>query len=144
MRALWSRWTQQRRCLFLFLNLATVLSDSTRENFANICQIKWNWTRSSKFEAVQIHFLSDVFGLLSFKNFVTTAMLRNDFSSLLLCTFFSSQFLLSISNSSHTQQIKSTNSSNETCIAGYEQLGRKYSLNTYLQTHFALHHPWHY
>ena len=36
-----------------------------------------------KFEAVQIHFLSDVFGLLSSKNFATMAMWRNDFSSLL-------------------------------------------------------------
>ena len=36
-----------------------------------------------KFEAVQIHFLSAVFGLLSSKNFATMAMWRNDFSSLL-------------------------------------------------------------
>ena len=35
-----------------------------------------------KFEAVQIHFLSDVFGLLSSKNFATMATWRNDFSSL--------------------------------------------------------------
>ena len=35
------------------------------ENFANNWQIEWNWTRSMKFETVQIHFLSDVFGLLS-------------------------------------------------------------------------------
>ena len=32
---------------------------------------------------VRIHFLSDVFGLLSSRNFATMAMLRNDFSSLL-------------------------------------------------------------
>ena len=36
-----------------------------------------------KFEAMQIHFISEVFGLLSFKNFATTAMWHNDFSSLL-------------------------------------------------------------
>ena len=36
-----------------------------------------------KFEAVQIHFLSDFFGLLSSKNFATTAMWHNDFSCLL-------------------------------------------------------------
>ena len=36
-----------------------------------------------KFEAVRIHFLSDVFGLLSSKNVATMATWRNDFSSLL-------------------------------------------------------------
>ena len=46
-------------------------------------QIKWHWIRSMKFEAVQIHFLSDFFGLLSSKNFATTAMWHNDFSCLL-------------------------------------------------------------
>ena len=35
-----------------------------------------------KFEAVQIHFLSDVFGLLSSKNFATMATWHDDFSSL--------------------------------------------------------------
>ena len=34
-----------------------------------------------KFEAVRIHFLSDVFGLLSSKNFATMTTLRNDFFS---------------------------------------------------------------
>ena len=38
---------------------------------------------SMKFVTVRIHFLSDVFGLLSSRNFATMAMLRNDFSSLL-------------------------------------------------------------
>ena len=71
--ALWSRWTQHKSRLFLFRNLNTVLSDSTWENFANICQIKWNWM-------VQIHFLSDVFGLLSSKNFATMTTWRNDLS----------------------------------------------------------------
>ena len=37
----------------------------------------------------------------------------------LLCTFFSAQFLLTNSNSSQIQEIQSTHSSNETCIAGY-------------------------
>ena len=31
---------QHKSCLFPLLNLDTVLSDSTRENFGNICQIK--------------------------------------------------------------------------------------------------------
>ena len=38
--------------LFLFLNLDTVLSGSTPENFANIRQIKWNRIRSIKFETM--------------------------------------------------------------------------------------------
>ena len=42
--ALWSRWTQHKSCLFPLLNLDTVLSDSTRGNFANICQIKGRWS----------------------------------------------------------------------------------------------------
>ena len=45
MLALWSRWTQHKSCLFPLLNLDTVLSDSNLENFANICQIKWNWIK---------------------------------------------------------------------------------------------------
>ena len=76
--ALWSRWTQHKSCLFPLLSLDTVLSDSTRGNFANICQIKWNWIRSMKFKAVRIHFLIDVFVLLSSKNFATMATWRND------------------------------------------------------------------
>ena len=43
-------------------------------NLRKFRQIKWHWIRSMKFEAVQIHFLSDFFGLLSSKNFATTAM----------------------------------------------------------------------
>ena len=35
-----------------------------------------------KFEAVRIHFLSDVFGLLSSPNFANMATWHNDFSSL--------------------------------------------------------------
>ena len=42
-----------------------------------------------KFEAVQIHFLSDIFGFLSSKNFATMAMWHNDFSSLLSRTLLS-------------------------------------------------------
>ena len=52
--ALWSQWTQHKSCLFPLLNLDTVLSDSTLENSANIFQMKWNWIRSMKFEAVRI------------------------------------------------------------------------------------------
>ena len=37
-----------------------------------------------KLETVRIHFLSDVFGLLSFKIFATMATWRNNFSSLLI------------------------------------------------------------
>ena len=74
---------EQKSCLFPLQKLDTVLSDSTRENFVNICQIKWNWIRSMKFEAVWILFSSDVFGLLSSKNFAFMATLRNDFSFLL-------------------------------------------------------------
>ena len=70
--------------LCLSLTLDTVLSDSTPENFANIWQIKWNWIwQSIKFETVRIFFFSDVFGLLSLRNFATMATWRNDFSSLL-------------------------------------------------------------
>ena len=75
------QWTQHKN-LFLFLNLDTVLSDSIPEKFANIWQIKWNRIRSIKFETVQIHFLSDVFGVLPSRNFATMATWRNDFSSL--------------------------------------------------------------
>ena len=78
--ALWSRWIQHKSCLFLFRHLNTVLSDSTWENFANICQIKWNWMGSMKFETVRIHFLIDVFCLLSSKNFATMTTWRNDLS----------------------------------------------------------------
>ena len=41
--------------LFLFLNLDTVLSDST-PNFATIWHIKWNWIRSTNFETVRMYF----------------------------------------------------------------------------------------
>ena len=70
-------------CCFFILNLDAVLSDSTPENFANIWQIKGNWICSMKFDKVQIHFLSDVFGLLSSRNFATLATWHNDFSYLL-------------------------------------------------------------
>ena len=40
-------------------------------NFANIWHIKWNQIKSLKFETVQIHFLSDAFGLLSFRNLLS-------------------------------------------------------------------------
>ena len=47
---------------------------------------KWNWIRSMKFETVQLHFLSDVFGLVSSRNFATMATWRNKFPSLLANT----------------------------------------------------------
>ena len=37
---------------FLFLNLNTVLSNSSSENLANIWQINWKWTRSMESETV--------------------------------------------------------------------------------------------
>ena len=45
--------------------------------------ISQNWIRSMKFETARIHFLSDVSGLLSSRNFATEATSRNDFSFLL-------------------------------------------------------------
>ena len=62
---------------FLFLFLNPILSDSAPDKFAKI------WVRSMKFETVRVHFLRDVFGLLSSINFDTMATWRNDFSSLL-------------------------------------------------------------
>ena len=72
-------WSRCNFLFFFFLNVNKVLSDSNPENFANIWRIKWNWIRNS----ANIHFLSAVFGLLSFRNFATMATWRNDFSSLL-------------------------------------------------------------
>ena len=59
------------------------LWDSTPENFANVWEIKRNWRESMKFATVRMHFLRDLFRLLSTRNFVTMATWRNDFSSLL-------------------------------------------------------------
>ena len=56
---------------FLFLNLNAVFSDLTPENLA-----------INESETVQIHFLSEFFGLLSSRNFATMAIWRNDFSTL--------------------------------------------------------------
>ena len=79
--ALWSRWTQHKNCRFLFLNL-----DDDRygpkENFAKICQIKWNWIRSGEVWKSVNRLSSDLIGLLSCKNFATMANWRKDFSSL--------------------------------------------------------------
>ena len=46
-----------------------------------------------KFEAVRIHFVSDVFCLFSSKNFATMEKLRNDFS-LFQLTYRRSQYIL--------------------------------------------------
>ena len=67
---------------FLFLN--QILLDSTPHNFTKILQIEWIWVRSLKFETERIQYLSDVFGLLSSRNFATMVTWRNDFSSLLI------------------------------------------------------------
>ena len=58
-----------------------------KENFAKICQIKWNGIRSVKFEIVQIDFY-DFISLLSSKNFATMAMWRKDSSSLLVMILY--------------------------------------------------------
>ena len=58
----------------LFLNLDNNRY-SPKENFAKICQIKWNWLRPVKFEIVRIDFLVTVI-----QNFATMATWRNDFS----------------------------------------------------------------
>ena len=93
---LWNRWTQPKNCRFLFLNL-----DNDRygreENFAKICQIKWNWIRSVKFEIVRVDF-KWLIGLLSSKNFATIATWRNDLSSLLSVRFRSIALALPLEN----------------------------------------------
>ena len=80
-----------QKMYFPFLDIDTVLWDLTPEGFAIIWQIKWNWIRSSKFETVRIHFLSDVLGLLLSGNLATMATWRNDFASLFLLTFVASK-----------------------------------------------------
>ena len=65
---------QDKNFLVLFLNLDTVLSNSTQENFANIWKIRWKWIRSMKFETVRIH----VFGLLSSRHFAIMATWPNN------------------------------------------------------------------
>ena len=92
----------------LFLNLDTVLSDST-PNFVNIWQIKS--VKSIKIDelwnGVNV-LLSAVFGLLSSRNFATMATWRNDFSSLLISpTFYSFQFpFASLVNSEQSLTLK--------------------------------------
>ena len=41
-RPLYGVGEHNTKIIFLFLNLGTVLSDSNPQNFAYICQIKWN------------------------------------------------------------------------------------------------------
>ena len=53
--ALWSRWATHKNCRLLFLNLYNDRY-GPKENFAKICQIKWNWIRSVKFEIVRLDF----------------------------------------------------------------------------------------
>ena len=75
-----------RRCTtatWNFLYVPALGSRWTQHNFFFSKQIKWNWIRLMKFVTVWIHFLSDVFGLLSSKHFATVATWRKDFSSLL-------------------------------------------------------------
>ena len=72
------RWTN---FLFFFFS-GTVLSDSTPDMTISPTFDKFNETylTSMKFVTVRIHFLSDVFGLLSSRNFATMATWRNGFS----------------------------------------------------------------
>ena len=44
---------QQKNCLFANLDNDRY---GPKENFAKICEIKWNWVRSVKFEIVRIDF----------------------------------------------------------------------------------------
>ena len=57
-------------CRGLRFFLCPVLVTSWLHHFS-----KWNWLSSMKFEAVQIHFLSDIFGFLSYRNFAAMALL---------------------------------------------------------------------
>ena len=75
-------WQKKFSFSFSKHTVDTVLSDSTPENLANFWQIKWNWIRQMKFETVQFHLWSVLFGLLSPRNFATMATWRNDLSSL--------------------------------------------------------------
>ena len=52
--AWWSTWTRDNNFLFLFLNLDSVFSNSTRENFANIWQIEWDWLTAMKIKTMRI------------------------------------------------------------------------------------------
>lgn len=49
---------------FLFLNLDTVLYNSTPEKFANICEIARDGIKAKKFESARIH-LCDVFAAIA-------------------------------------------------------------------------------
>ena len=49
---------------FLFLNLGTVLQNSTAEKFANICQIARDGIKAKMFESARIH-LCDVFAAIA-------------------------------------------------------------------------------
>jgi len=53
--------TKENNFLFLFLSFHTVLENSTQKKFANHRRIKLDGMSAIKFEAAQIHFLSDVF-----------------------------------------------------------------------------------
>ena len=54
-------WTPNNNFLFLSLNFDTVLTKSTVEKFAIICQIERDGKKATKFEVARLHFLSDVF-----------------------------------------------------------------------------------
>ena len=54
-------WTPNNNFLFLSLNFDTVLTKSTVEKFAIICQIERDGKKATKFEVARVHFLSDVF-----------------------------------------------------------------------------------
>ena len=53
--------TKDNSFLFLFLNFDAVPKNSTPKKIVNTWQIKRDGISAIKFEAAQIHFLSDVF-----------------------------------------------------------------------------------
>ena len=66
---------------YLFLNgHFRFNSRKSPEKFVNILSTQMKWIRSMKSKTVWIHFSSDVFSLLSSRNFATLATWRNDFS----------------------------------------------------------------
>ena len=60
-QALSRTWTQDNDFLFLLLKFDTAFKNSTLEKCANIWRIERVGISAIKFEAAQIHFLSDVF-----------------------------------------------------------------------------------
>ena len=77
---------KQKFFFFFFLNLATVVLDTAPQNFANICQIKWNWIRSMKFETVRIRwrFRFTVTQKFCYRDVTTSLYFQEDLASVRL------------------------------------------------------------